>query len=86
MREQGVLGLESGSWFGLFVAKGTPQAIIDKVNTQVNEILKEKDTQDALERQGATPAGGSPQDFARFVRREYETWRPVAQRSGSSSQ
>ena len=76
--------MNNRTWFGLFAARGTPQAIIDKVNAQVNEILKEKDTQEALELQGATPVGGSPQDFARFMRKDYENWRPVAQRAGGS--
>jgi tripartite-type tricarboxylate transporter receptor subunit TctC len=84
MKELGVDGMESGSWFGLFAARGTPQAVVDKVNAQVNEILREKETQDALELQGATPVGGSPQDFARFLRRDYENWRPVAQRAGGT--
>jgi tripartite-type tricarboxylate transporter receptor subunit TctC len=85
MKELGIEGLESGSWFGLFVAKGTPQAIVDKVNGTVSEILREKETQEALEKQGATPVGGSPQDFQRFRMREYETWRPIAQKSGAGS-
>jgi tripartite-type tricarboxylate transporter receptor subunit TctC len=85
VKELGIEGLESGSWFGLFVAKGTPQAIVDRINAQVNEILREKETQDALEKQGATPVGGSPQDFQRFRFREYEMWRPIAQKSGASS-
>ena len=84
MKELGIEGMESGSWFGLFVAKGTPQPIVDKINAQVNEILREKETQEALEKQGATAVGGSPQDFARFRTREYETWRPIAQRAGGS--
>jgi tripartite-type tricarboxylate transporter receptor subunit TctC len=85
MKELGIEGLESGSWFGLFVAKGTPQPIIDKINAQVNEILREKETQEALEKQGATPVGGSPQDFARMRTREFEMWRPIAQKAGAGS-
>src|SRR5688572_28664216 len=85
MTELGIEGMESGSWFGLFVAKGTPQPIVDRINAQVNEILREKETQDALERQGATPVGGSPDDFARMRQREYETWRPIAQKAGAGT-
>ena len=84
MRELGIAGLEAGAWFGLFAAKGTPQPIIDKLNATVNEILKEKDTIDALERQGADPIGGSPRDFAALVKRDYEGWKPVVARSGAT--
>ena len=82
---RGYTGMENGSWFGLFAPKGTPQPIIDKLNAQINEILREKETQEHFERNGAEPAGGSPQDFARFIRREYETWRPVVQRTGATA-
>ncbi|MBC8023455.1 MAG: tripartite tricarboxylate transporter substrate binding protein [Burkholderiales bacterium] len=85
MKELGYAGMENGSWFGLFAPKGTPQPIVDKLNAQVNEILREKETQEHFERNGAEPAGGSPQDFGRFIRREYETWRPVVQRTGATA-
>ena len=77
MKELGVDGMENGSWFGLFVAKGTPQAIIDKINRDVGEILREKDSIDALEKQGAVPKGGSPADFDRMIRADMDGWRPV---------
>ena len=85
MKELGIEGMEAGSWFGLFAPRGTPQAIIDKVNAQVNAIIREPETLEALEKQGATPIGGSPQDFADLVRRDYEGWKPVVQRSGAGA-
>lgn len=85
MKELGIEGMEAGSWFGLFVARGTPQPIIDKINAQVAAILKEPETLDALEKQGATPVGGSAQDFAAMVKRDYENWKPVVQRSGAGA-
>lgn len=84
MKELGIGGLDAGAWFGLFAVKGTPQPIIDKLNATVNEILKEKDTVEALERQGADPIGGSPRDFAALVKRDYEGWKPVVARSGAT--
>jgi tripartite-type tricarboxylate transporter receptor subunit TctC len=85
MKELGVQGMENGSWFGLFAVKGTPQPIIDKINAQVNAILKEKEVQEFLEQNGADPVGGSPQDYARIIKGDYEMWRPVVQRSGATS-
>ena len=85
MKELGFEGMETGSWFGLFAARGTPRAIIDKLNAQVAAILKEPETQDALERQGATPAGGSPDDYRRFLQKDIDFWRPVVQRSGADA-
>lgn len=85
MKELGFEGLETGSWFGLFAAKGTPKAIIDKMNAQVNAILKEPETQDILERQGATPGGGSPEDYRRFLQKDIAFWQPVVVKSGANA-
>ena len=77
MKELGISGMENGSWFGLFVAKGTPQPIVDRINADVGEILREKETIEALEKQGAVPKGGSPRDFADMIRADMDGWRPV---------
>ncbi len=81
MKELGVQGMENGSWFGLFAVKGTPPAIVDRINAQVNAILQEKETIEFLQHNGAEPIGGSPQDYARIIRNDYEMWRPVIQRA-----
>jgi len=81
MKELGVQGMENGSWFGLFAAKGTPPAIVDKINAQVNAILQERETSEFLQQNGAEPIGGSAQDYARIIRNDYEMWRPVIQRA-----
>jgi tripartite-type tricarboxylate transporter receptor subunit TctC len=85
MKELGYEGLENGSWFGLFAAKGTPKAIIDKMNAQVNVILKEPETQEHLERQGATPVGGSPEDYKKFIANDIAFWRPVVVKTGANA-
>ncbi len=81
MKELGVQGMENGSWFGLFAAKGTPQPIIDRINAQVNAILREKEVLDFLEQNGAAEVGGSPQDYARIIKADLETWGPVVRRA-----
>ncbi len=69
VEELGFKGYQAGSWFGLLAPVGTPQAIIDKVNADVNKILP------ALEKQfiaaGADPVGGPPKVFADFIMSEY---------------
>ena len=85
MKELGIEGMEAGSWFGLFAPRGTPQPIIDKLNAQIQAILREPETLEALEKQGATPAGGSAQDFANFIRRDHEGWKPVIKKTGADA-
>jgi tripartite-type tricarboxylate transporter receptor subunit TctC len=87
LKEAGMPELEGapGAWFGLFAPKATPSAIVAKLNATVNEILRESGLQEGFEQQGAEPMGGSPEQFARKLQRDYEAWKPVVKRSGASS-
>lgn len=82
--ERGFPGFEAGSWFGLFAPKGTPAPIIAELNRATNDFVADRATQAKLIEEGADPAGGSPEQFAAFVRREYEKWRKVVIDSGAT--
>jgi Uncharacterized protein conserved in bacteria len=82
--ERGFPGFEAGSWFGLFAPKGTPAPIIAELNRATNEFVADRATQARLIEEGADPAGGTQEQFAAFVRREYEKWRKVVLESGAS--
>lgn len=86
LKEAGMPELESapGAWFGLFAPKATPPAIIAKLNATVNEILREAALQEGFDQQGAEPMGGSPEQFAKKLLRDYEAWKPLVKRSGAS--
>jgi tripartite-type tricarboxylate transporter receptor subunit TctC len=81
--ESGFAGFEAGSWFGIFAPRGTPQGVIQALNKASNEIIAERAVESRLVDEGADPAGGSPERFAEFVRREYEKWKRVVQESGA---
>lgn len=84
--ERGFPGFEAGSWFGFFAPKGTPAEVIATLNKAVNEIVDAPATQAALIKEGADPAGGTPQQFNAFVQREYEKWRVVVKESGATAE
>ena len=84
--ERGFPGFEAGSWFGFFAPKGTPAEVIATLNKAVNEILDVPAMQAALIKEGADPAGGTPQQFGAFVQREYEKWRVVVKESGATAE
>lgn len=83
VEERGFPGFEAGSWFGFFAPKGTPEAVIATLNKAVNEALPS--LQEQMIREGADPAGGSPEQFRQFVLREYEKWRLVVRESGATA-
>ena len=84
--ESGFPGFEAGSWFGFFAPKGTPETITMRLNGAVNEILAVQSIQNQMIREGADPAGGSPAEFAQFVRREYDKWKAIVLESGATAQ
>jgi len=85
MAEGGVEDFIGGSWFGVFAPKNTPPEIVARLNKAVNEILGDEQVRTKMVREGADPMPGSPQDFGRFVMKEYETWKPIVEASGASA-
>ena len=82
--ESGFPGFEAGSWFGLFAPRGTPAAVVAELNRATNEFIAQRNVQSRMIDEGADPAGGTPEQFGAFVRREYEKWRAVVQASGAT--
>jgi len=82
--ESGFPGFEAGSWFGIFAPRGTPASVVATLNRMSNEIIAERSIESRMIDEGADPAGGSPERFAEFVRREHEKWRKVVQDSGAT--
>ncbi|MBE7941617.1 tripartite tricarboxylate transporter substrate binding protein [Ramlibacter aquaticus] len=68
--ELGYKDLVIGHWAGLFAPKGTPDAILDKMNAAVNKALKSSELRARLIPQGIDPQGGSREDFRRFLAQE----------------
>ena len=62
-----VKGYEASAWFGIGVPKGTPRAIIDKLNAEVNAILAEPAMRTRLEEMGGIFMNGTPEDFGKIV-------------------
>ncbi|MBV7484070.1 tripartite tricarboxylate transporter substrate binding protein [Bordetella sp. BOR01] len=77
VKELGIADYASGTWYGIFAAKGTPQDVIDKVNAAVNQALA-GDLSDRFVKQGMDPASDmNARQFAEFVKTDYERLRDV---------
>lgn len=77
-------GFQAGSWQGLFAPAGVPDAILDKLNAAVQEVLNMKDVEESFEKLGATPEPMSRADFTAFVKSETERWAKVIGDAGLS--
>jgi tripartite-type tricarboxylate transporter receptor subunit TctC len=80
--ESGLKGYDVVLWHGLIAPKNLPRPILDRVNGELNKILKSQDMQDKLASDGVSPAGGTPEQFGELIKRDIETWRRVVQKAG----
>jgi tripartite-type tricarboxylate transporter receptor subunit TctC len=75
--EDALPGYAAGLWFGILGPAGLPKPVIDKVSTATNAALKDPQLLHELQSQGLNAVGGSPEDFARFIKSETERWARV---------
>jgi tripartite-type tricarboxylate transporter receptor subunit TctC len=80
--EQGFPGFEVTAWNALYAPKGTPNAIVDRINAEVAKILAQPETRQRLLQIGFEPAGGTPAGLAAFEKREREKWGPLIKAAG----
>jgi tripartite-type tricarboxylate transporter receptor subunit TctC len=80
--ESGVKNYESSSWHGFVVPAGTPRPIVDKLNKQINMILKDDDIRRTFSEQGVVPDGGTTAQFDVFIRKQMEIWKKVVAQAG----
>lgn len=76
-------GYEAESWFVLVAPRGTPDAIVTRVSTEVDRILKKPDVVERFRGLGAEPVGGTPAELARFIAAETTKWKEVVRISGA---
>jgi tripartite-type tricarboxylate transporter receptor subunit TctC len=79
MPEIGYPAVSSGAWTALLAPKGTPAAIIEKLNAALNKALQSDQMKSTLAKIGAQPRGGTPQALADHMAREQKKWKPIVQ-------
>ncbi|MES2184824.1 MAG: tripartite tricarboxylate transporter substrate binding protein [Pseudomonadota bacterium] len=72
-------------WYGIAVPVGTPPAIVQKLNADINTALKSDEVQKAIRGLGLIPSPSTPEEFARQIRTDYEVWGKVVKASGAKA-
>lgn len=75
--EQGLPGYEASAWFGVVAPAGTPASIVNQLNTDINNILKDPAIREKLIDMGMTPMGGTPEAFSTRIADDMKKWAPV---------
>ncbi len=80
--QQGFPGFEVLAWNALYAPKGTPPAVVQRLNEEVNKILAQDEVRRRLLQLGHEPAGGTPAKLAEFAAAERKKWGPLIARVG----
>jgi tripartite-type tricarboxylate transporter receptor subunit TctC len=81
LAEQG-LAIESNSWNGTLVRTGTPDAVVHKLNAEINKALQTPAVTQAFQEGGIASLAGTPDRFAAFIRSETDKYAQVIRKAG----
>lgn len=77
VHEAGVPNYDATIWLGLMAPKGTPKAVVDRLNEAVSRISSQADVRQAWGRQGATPLVMTPPVFEKYIQDDIAKWAQV---------
>jgi tripartite-type tricarboxylate transporter receptor subunit TctC len=84
--EAGLPGYEATQWFGLLAPAGTPRPIIDRLYQESSRALRSADMKERMTAEGLEVVGGTPEEFASYIRSETEKWTQVIKAAGIKPQ
>lgn len=83
--EAGLPGYEVDTWYGILAPAGTPRDIVDMLSAKIDAIVKSPEVRELYARQGLSPGGGTPDDFARKIAADMAKWSKVAKATGAKA-
>ena len=81
--ESGVPGYEFTAWIGMLAPAGTPKAIVDKLNADIQKILRMPDVAEKLKAQTLDPMSMTPEQFSQRLKSDYDKYEKVIKLSGA---
>ena len=82
LAEEGLGDIDITGWFGIWVPARTPEPIVRRLYAEIARALKAPDVRERFATLGVSPSGMSPEEFAEFVREEYERVGKYVKESG----
>ena len=73
---------EVSNWHGLMGPKGMPPAVVEKLNSEINKIIKDPDFSQKIAGEGLVPVGGTPERLLKLLNDEIANWAKVIERAG----
>jgi tripartite-type tricarboxylate transporter receptor subunit TctC len=82
LAEAGVSGFEMSTWYGMFVTSGTPAETVRRLQAELQRVVQLPDVQARLRALGGEPGGMTPEQFASFNQREFESFGQLIRKAG----
>lgn len=83
MKELGYANFVIENWYGIFAPAKTPAALVQRLNHDLNKVLKSTVVAASLSKMGSTDVAGTPEQFAQYITRELPYWEALVKRSGA---
>jgi tripartite-type tricarboxylate transporter receptor subunit TctC len=80
--ESALPGFVSSQWFGLLAPAGTPRPVIESLHQAIVRAVRSPQTSEKLAAMGMVPVTSTPEEFARVIREETESWAKVIRAAG----
>jgi tripartite-type tricarboxylate transporter receptor subunit TctC len=80
--EAALPGYEAVQWYGVLTRSGTPRPIIDRLNHEMNRVMRAPEMKERLNAEGAEAAGNTPEEFATLIQTETDKWAKVIKQAG----
>jgi tripartite-type tricarboxylate transporter receptor subunit TctC len=81
--ESGYRGFEVNNWYAVMAPAETPNAVVLRLNSEINALLATPDIKERIAALGAEAAGGTPEQFGQRLRDEIALWRKVFAKPGA---
>jgi tripartite-type tricarboxylate transporter receptor subunit TctC len=80
--ESGLKGFDVTAWIGMVAPKGTPADVVDKLNGEINTVLKEPEFRAHIIKIGIDPTSDTPAEFGQYLKAQIPLWRQRAVEAG----
>jgi tripartite-type tricarboxylate transporter receptor subunit TctC len=84
--ESGYPGYEALNWYAYLGPARMPKELVDRLNRELVKVLGTSEVVALLDKQGVEPQPGTPEELARYIEREYQTWGKVVKEAGIKAQ
>ena len=82
LAESGLPGASVVTWTGIYAPAGTPSAIVNRLNAEINRMVQQPEVRERFASNGLVPIGGTPEALGAYLKSEIARWSKVVKEAG----